>query len=166
MPHPQHHLPVPQGHPLSTKCRLATGSPPEAHKQSQYNHTASTGSKDAQRLGSLSTTLPTQELTSIPVWVWQHHPTTVTPTSHLRSLSYLPHNASGVLCCSPLTPCHAHRSTRQGSKVTRDGIRPPHSHHTVESHSRALCHAQMEATEPTFTHIQQLHTSLGARPQA
>ena len=32
-PHPQHY-PVPQGPPFSIKCGLATGSPPEAHKES------------------------------------------------------------------------------------------------------------------------------------
>ena len=37
-PHPQHHHPVPQGHPFSTMCWLVTESPPEVHKLSQIQN--------------------------------------------------------------------------------------------------------------------------------
>ena len=63
-PHPQQHHPVPQGSPFPTKCWLATGS-----TQSHKNHTRPHGP---------SATLPTQELTSFPVWVEHHHFLTTT----------------------------------------------------------------------------------------
>ena len=58
--------------------------PPEAHKQSHKNLTASTRPKRTQLLHGLSATLPTQELTSFSVWVEPHHLLTTTPTSHLH----------------------------------------------------------------------------------
>ena len=46
--------------PFSTICWLATGSPPEAHKQSRKNHTAFTEPKCTQIHHNGSITLPTQ----------------------------------------------------------------------------------------------------------
>ena len=86
-PHPQQHHPVPQGPSFSIKCLLATRSPPDAHKQSHKNHTASTKPKCTQLLHDRSTTLPTQELTSFPVRAEQQHLLTTIPTLHLRCLS-------------------------------------------------------------------------------
>ena len=121
MPHPQQHHPVPQGHPFSTKCWLATGSPPEAQKQSHKNHTAFTGPKCT--LQTFHHSAHTRaHLTSCVGGT-----TPPTSTSHLCSLSSCnTFHTIPVVCSaltamvSPFTPCHAHGSTWRGSKVTPD----------------------------------------------
>ena len=102
--------------------------------------------------------LPTQELTSFPVWVWQHHLTTVTPTSHLSSLSSrrtfhtLPVvcSASLTAMASPLTPmplpqkhytwqgshCHLSKSKHRSSMPRPSGSNKTHIHiHTATAHT-------------------------------
>ena len=127
-PHPKPHHPVPQGPPFSNKHQLLTGSPPEAHKQSHLNHRASSRPKHTQILHGRAAAPPTQELTSFPVWAEQLLPITTTSTLHHRCLpsghtvpSITPvYTASLTDMPSPLTSCHAHRSTWRGSKVTRN----------------------------------------------
>ena len=136
-PHSQQHHPVPQGPPFSIRCWLATGSPPEAHKQSHKNHTAFTKPKCTQFHHDCSTTPPTQELTSFPVWAEQHHLLTTTPTSHLSTpllpflRPYSPYNHTGVVClinCHGLTFDLLPRPPRHLAGVrghTGRGTRPP-----------------------------------------
>ena len=115
MPHLQQHHPVPQGHHSQPSVDWS----PEAHKQSHYNCTASTGPKYTQ-------TLPTQELTSFHVWVWQHHLTTVTPIPHVRNLSSCPtfHTIPAVCSQCSIGPTfdlyHSYEGTWQGSKIIHD----------------------------------------------
>ena len=149
---PDHTHSNPQGPPFSIKCWLATGSPPEAHKQSHKDHTAFTKPKCTQFHHDCCTTPPTQELTLFPVWAEQHHLLTTTPTSHLRCLSSGPTvrtitlslgyqtlhwyprlNHTGVVC---LVKCHGltfdllprpprHLAGVRGHMHTGRGTRPP-----------------------------------------
>ena len=72
--YPYQHQPVPQGPPFPTNCTPATGSPPEAHKQSHKKPAALTTPKCTQCVHTKIPPHPhTPRLTSLPVWVEQHH---------------------------------------------------------------------------------------------
>ena len=109
-----------------------------------WNHTAITKPKCTQLLHDCSTTPPTQELTSFPVWEEQHHLLKTTHTSRLRCLSSgltvrtitLVWSAwlTAICHCLTLTSCHALRGNRQGQRSHRTGGTP--GCHWVQSFSR------------------------------
>jgi hypothetical protein len=90
-PHPKQHHPVPQGPPFSS-----IDWPPEVHRQSHLNHTASSRPKHTTASRPCCHTAPQdQELTSFPLGAEQHHPiATISTSHHCPALQYrctLPH---------------------------------------------------------------------------
>ena len=156
MPHLQQHHPVPQGHHSQPSVDWS----PEAHKQSHYNCTASTGPKYTQ-------TLPTQELTSFHVWVWQHHLTTVTPIPHVRNLSSCPtfHTIPAVCSQCSIGPTfdlyHSYEGTWQGSKIIHDKghahLTPSHLPDAVSQSKHGPSMPRLNGNNKTHIHTQQLH---------
>jgi hypothetical protein len=76
-PHTKQHHPVPQGPPFSS-----IDWPPELHRQSHLNHTASSRPKHTTASRPCCHTAPQdQELTSFPLGAEQHHPIATISTS-------------------------------------------------------------------------------------
>jgi hypothetical protein len=131
-PRPKQRHPLPQRPPFSNKYRLATGSPPAAHKQSSLNHAASSRKKRTQLLHSRSATLPTQDLNQSCVGGIAPPHLHFAPSSSLVQ-PYGALDCTGVHCLTCPYSCHAHPHTSPCSKVT---LNQGHAHQSpVPDHS-------------------------------
>jgi hypothetical protein len=131
-PHPKQHHPVPQGPPFSS-----IDWPPEVHRQSHLNHTASSRPKHTKLLHVRAATPPAKELTTFTLGAEQQHPiATIYTSRHHRLLSgrtapvytasltdmLSPLTADGsTWLCSKVTPCrrHAHPSLKSSRSLHR-----------------------------------------------